>query len=132
MNLTVFAFCMLLFAGSASADVCDYRPSELIGAKATATTAGVSGSMFTAGAGLKALGFYTLEHAGSGSTMLGSTLAGESAAGTAGILAGTGNGIGAVAAFLMSAPVLAVTGVIAGTLVVYEGGCEIARRAGQD
>ena len=60
------------------------------------------GAGAAAGVGMKAAGFYTLKHSVTGATMLASKLAGSSAAGTIGIIAGTGKGIGIVAAGLMS------------------------------
>ncbi|RID93352.1 hypothetical protein D2N39_00005 [Gemmobacter lutimaris] len=70
---------------------------------------------------MTAAGYYTLVHATTGATMLGSTAAGASAAGTVGIIAGTGGGIGAVAAFI-TAP---ATIVVAGVAAVGTGGFEV-------
>ena len=72
---------------------------------------------------MRSLGYYTLIHAGSGLTMLGSTAAGASAAGTVGIIAGTGGVLGTMGAILM-APATIVTGAVALTGGLgYEGVC---------
>jgi len=91
---------------AASAAVCDWRPSQFLG---SATAAVTGGSAIAIGTGMKAAGFYTLVHASSGLTMLGGTWAGVSAAGTAGIIAGTGGLIGTVGAILL-APITAILG----------------------
>lgn len=106
-----------------SAGACDYAPSKLLkgGAAAGGATAGT-------GIGLKALGFYTLEHAGSGAIMLGSTAPGASAAGTVGIIGGSGGFLGSAAAFLMN-PVTIAAGVTLGVgALVYEGACRWASK----
>lgn len=100
---------LALSTSAASAAVCDWRPSQFFGA---ATAAVTGGSAVAIGTGMKAAGFYTLVNAGSGLTMLGSTLAGASGAGTIGIIAGTGGVIGTVGAILM-APITAVVGGVA-------------------
>jgi len=85
-----------------AAHVCDYRASEFIGESgATAVGAG-SASVAAAGVGGQAAGFYTLVHASSGLTMLGSTAGGVSGAGTVGIMGGTGGALGGTAAFFMN------------------------------
>ena len=53
----------VISASGAHADVCDYKPSALAGAA-------VAGGVAAAGVGMKAAGYYTLIHAGSGLTML--------------------------------------------------------------
>ncbi|KPP98816.1 MAG: hypothetical protein HLUCCA12_17895 [Rhodobacteraceae bacterium HLUCCA12] len=114
------ALCGFLIASSASmaaAAPCDWRPSQFFG---TTTAAVAGGSALAIGSGMKAAGFYTLIHAGSGLTMLGSTMAGASAAGTVGIIAGTGGVIGTISAILM-AP---VTVVIGGAIAVGGAGFE--------
>jgi hypothetical protein len=123
MQRTLFALCTLLFTAPALAAVCDYRPSEVLGPHVTSAVASVSTTVFAVGTALRAAGFYTLINGSTGATMLGSTLAGDSAAGTIGIVAGTGKGVGAAAAALMSAPVLITAGVIATTALAYESGC---------
>lgn len=114
---------LFLLASAAIAGPCDYRPSSLIsglGAGAAATT---GGAVAAAGAGAKAAGFYTLTHAVTGATMLGSTAGGASAAGTVGIMGGTGGLIGSAAAILM-APATIVTGALVGVgVMTYEGVC---------
>ena len=105
---------------AAFADVCDHRPSKLIAGKAVSTAAGGTA---VAGVGMKAAGFYTLVHSASGATMLASTAAGSSAAGTVGIIGGTAGVVGSVGAFLMSPVVIGGALVVATGAAVYEGGC---------
>lgn len=111
-----------LLSSSASADICDYRPSLIIGKGTSTTGAAVAGGAAATGTAMQAAGFYTLVHAGSGLTMLGSTAAGASAAGTVGIIAGTGGAIGAIGAVLL-APVTIVVGAVT---AVGVGGMEAA------
>lgn len=112
-----------LVASTASAGVCDYRPSHLVGAAAASTVAGGAGATAATGIGMKAAGFYSLVHATSGLTMLGSTAAGASAAGTVGIIAGTGGLIGTIGAALMTPFVVVPAAVTAVGLGALEGGC---------
>lgn len=119
----ILAASAISFGGSAYAEVCDYTPSNLAGKTATAIGTSIAGGGAAVGVGLKAAGYYTLVHAGSGLTMLGSTAVGASAAGTVGIVAGTGGAIGAVGAILM-APVTIVVGSL--TIIgvgAFEGAC---------
>lgn len=119
----LFLVATLSAANSASASTCDYRPSVLLGPAATATTAVVAGGGAAAGAGAKVVGVYTLVHASSGLTMVGGTWAGASAAGTAGILAGTGGVVGSVVAFI-TAPATIVAGAVTAIGVgAFEGAC---------
>lgn len=112
----------------ASADVCDYRPSKLISSGGAGVAGTASAATATAGAGMKAAGFYTLTHAASGATMLASTAGGASAAGTVGIMGGTAGAVGTVAAFLMSPIVITGAVIAAGSIAVVEGGCYIASK----
>ena len=113
---------MLCSTATAHADTCDYRPSRILGD--TVSTAVVGGGLAvssTTGAAF-ALGVYTLVNAGSGLTMLGSTLAGASGAGTIGIIAGTGGAIGTAGAIILN-PFVWVPAAILG---VGGGGFEAA------
>jgi len=83
-----------------------------------ATALGASGA--AAGVGMKAAGFYTVTHAVTGSTMLASTFGGASGAGTLGIIAGTGKGIGFAAAVLMSWKVIGLAAVGAICVASYK------------
>lgn len=109
-----------------SAGVCDYRPSALIGSGASGVVAATSASVAVAGAGAKAAGFYTLTHAVTGATMLGSTAGGASAAGTVGIMGGTAGVLGTVGSIIL-APATIITGLVVGAgIAVMEGGCYFA------
>lgn len=123
LQIAILAAC----CGSvANAGVCDYRPSSLIGGAGSTAVGGGAAGVAVIGAGAKAAGVYTLVHAASGLTMVGGTWAGTSAAGTAGILAGTGGAIGTTVAVL-TAPATLVAG--AATAVVvgsFEGACYFA------
>jgi hypothetical protein len=114
---------LLSVSTQAFGDVCDYRPSSLIGG-AGASAVGVAGAgAAAAGVGAQAAGFYTLTHAVTGLTMLGSTAGGASAAGTVGIMGGTAGAVGTIAAVIM-APATIITGAVVGVGVsAYEGAC---------
>lgn len=119
-----------VFSQPALAKVCDYRPSKIIGGDSIGVVAGVaggSGTVAATGLGLKAAGLYVFPHA-AGATMLGSTAAGASAAGTTGIIAGTGGVLGTVGAALMSPFVIIPTAITAVGVGVYEGGCYITEK----
>jgi len=111
-----------IFASSASAETCDYRPSRILGG--TGSTAVIGGGLIIASATgtASALGLYTLVNAGSGLTMLGSTMAGASGAGTIGIIAGTGGAAGTAGAIILN-PFVWVPAAIVG---IGGGGFEAA------
>lgn len=125
--LAISSLIAVLASQYAIADVCDYRPSELIGGKTTTAVTAGAGVTAAAGTGMKAAGIYTLTHATTGATMLGSTAAGASAAGTTGIIAGTGGIIGSIGAVLLSPFVIIPTAVVAVGVVTYEGGCYLLK-----
>jgi hypothetical protein len=83
------------------AETCDYRPSRILGdAGSTAVISG--GAVVSSATGVATtMGVYTLVNAGSGLTMLGSTMAGASGAGTIGIIAGTGGAVGTAGAIIL-------------------------------
>lgn len=112
----------MALAASVQADTCDYRPSRILGdSGSTAVIGGGIAVTSTTGAAT-ALGVYTLVNAGSGLTMLGSTMAGASGAGTIGIIAGTGGAIGTAGAIILN-PFVWVPAAIVG---VGGGGFEAA------
>ncbi|WP_417247316.1 hypothetical protein [Celeribacter sp.] len=113
----------LSLAAKAHADVCDYKPSTLVGKTATAVGAAIAGGGAIAGGAMQATGYYTLVHAGSGLTMLGSTAAGASAAGTTGIIAGTAGAIGSIGAILMAPVTIVVGGITVIGVGAFEGAC---------
>ena len=84
------------------ADTCDYRPSRILGDAGSKAVIGVGGAVSSATGAATAMGVYTLVNAGSGLTMLGSTMAGASGAGTIGIIAGTGGAIGTAGAIILN------------------------------
>jgi hypothetical protein len=121
----VFSTASLLSFGSSSAyaDVCDYKPSSLIGGATAGVAATAGAGVAGAGVAANAAGFYTLTHAVTGATMLASTAGGASAAGTVGIMGGTAGAIGTIASIIM-APVTIIAGaVIGGGVAIYEGVC---------
>lgn len=113
------------------AAVCDYTPSQMIGAKASTAAGVTSGAVAATGVGMQAAGLYTITHATAGTVMLGSTAAGASAAGTAGILAGTGGFLGTMGAVLMSPFVIVPAAVAAAGIGIYEGACYVAAQGDQ-
>ena len=129
-KLLCCALVVMFASSSAFADVCDHTPSKMIGGKkgaaASAATATGAGATAAAGVGLKAAGFYTLPHAVTGATMLGSAAGGASAAGTVGIMGGTAGVLGTVAGALMSPFVIIPAAVVATGIAAYEGGCYLA------
>jgi hypothetical protein len=123
-RLIVWAlFLFVALSNPVQADVCDYRPSNLVGKGTTATVGGAAGATAAAGASMNALGFYTIVHSTSGAVMLGSTAAGASAAGTTGIIAGTAGIIGTVGAAIMSPFVIIPAAAVAVGIGAYEGAC---------
>ena len=122
----VAALVAALVPATAVAEVCDHRPSSVIGGFGAGSVATGAGATAVAGAGLKAAGFYTLVHSVTGATMLGSAAGGASAAGTVGIMGGTAGAVGAVAGALMSPFVIIPAAVVATGVAAYEGGCYIA------
>jgi hypothetical protein len=120
---SIIATTVLTLAGGAHADVCDYTPSNLVGKTTTAVGTALAGGSAAVGAGMQVMGYYTLVHAGSGLTMLGSTALGSSAAGTLGILAGTGGTIGTIGAIVMAPMTLVIGGVAIVGVGSFEGLC---------
>lgn len=115
---------------STLADVCDHRPSKIVGSATTKVVGAASGLAAAAGTGMKAAGLYTLTNASTGAAMIGSTAAGASAAGTTGIVAGTSGALGTAGAVLMSPFVLIPAAVAAVGIGAYEGGCHLADKQG--
>lgn len=111
------------FGSGVHASVCDYTPSSVAGKTATTISTALVGGSAAAGVGMQAAGYYTLVHAGSGLTMLGSTAAGASAAGTVGIIGGTAGLIGTAAAVLMAPITIVVGGITAIGIGAFEGVC---------
>jgi len=111
-----------IFASSASAETCDYRPSRILGGTGSTAVIGGGLSIASATGTASALGVYTLVNAGSGLTMLGSTMAGASGAGTIGIIAGTGGAAGTAGAIILN-PFVWVPAAIVG---IGGGGFEAA------
>jgi len=108
------------------ADVCDYRPSKLVGSTVTGTIAGGAGVAAATGVGMKAAGIYAVTNATTGAAMLGSTAAGASAAGTTGIIAGTSGILGSIGAALLSPLVIIPAAVTVVGIGVYEGSCYLS------
>lgn len=91
--------------------VCEHKPSNII--RGTLKGLASTGAVIAApGTALKATKFYIFRHAVTWKIMLGSKLAGTSAAGTIGIIKGTAGVIGTTSAFFIS-PVM-----IKGSIVV--------------
>ena len=112
----------LMFASTTYADTCDYRPSRILGGTGSSAVIGGGLGIASATGTASALGVYTLVNAGSGLTMLGSTMAGASGAGTIGIIAGTGGAAGTAGAIILN-PFVWVPAAIVG---IGGGGFEAA------
>jgi hypothetical protein len=121
--VTVLISFLVISSTYATAGVCDYRPSQVLGAGATAAVIGGTGTAAAAGGAAKAIGVYTLVHATSGATMVGGTWAGASAAGTAGIIGGTAGVIGSAVAVVTAPVTIIAAGVAAASVATYEGAC---------
>jgi len=111
---------------SGSETACGYRPSNLIGGMGAGAAATAGTATAAAGIGAKAAGFYTLTHAVTGATMLGSTAGGASAAGTVGIMGGTAGAVGTIGAVLMAPATIIAGAVIGGGTAIFEGACYFA------
>jgi len=122
--------CLLAISGAqnASAAVCDYVPSKLVGAPVAGSIATGAGATAAVGVGMKAAGLYAITNGVTGAAMLGSTAAGASAAGTAGILTGTAGVIGSVGTVLLSPFVIIPAAITTGVIVTYEGGCYMSEK----
>ena len=92
----------ITIATPANADKCDYRPSRILGDAGSKAVIGGGVAVTSTTGAATALGVYTLVNAGSGLTMLGSTMAGASGAGTIGIIAGTGGALGTAGAIILN------------------------------
>jgi hypothetical protein len=123
-NMKIYgAIVVALLSSGAAAEVCDYRPSRLLGESGAMAAEAATTGAAVAGGGMKAAGFYTMTHAATGSTMLASTLPGASAAGTVGIIGGTGGGTGAAAGIAMSPYLWVPAAALAIGGLAFEGGC---------
>ena len=111
LKLVSLALCLL--SSQVFADACDYRPSRLLGDSGSKVVVGGGLTVGSGGALATGAGLYTLVNAGSGLTMLGSTMAGASGAGTIGIIAGTGGTLGAAVAVILN-PFVWIPAAIAG------------------
>ncbi|MBI6630280.1 hypothetical protein [Pontibaca salina] len=112
-TLACFLFAAQALATQASADFCDYRLSALLSGKNAASLGTATSDLAT-----KAYGYYTLTNAVTGTTMLGSSAAVGSTAGTLAFL--TGAGLATVGAALTN-PI----GIVIGAVVaVGAGGAE--------
>jgi hypothetical protein len=110
------------------AEVCDWKPSKLVGKETSAVVGTGAGATAIAGVGLKAAGIYSITHATTGVVMLGSSAAGASAAGTVGILASTGGAIGAVGSALISPFLIVPATAVAIGVGAFEGVCYFSNK----
>lgn len=112
-----------LWGSGANAAPCDYRVSEMFGSNAAVGMTAGTASVALTGASFKAAGFYLITNGTTGATMIGSTMAGASGAGTVGIIGGTGTGGGAVMSVVAAPVVVAVAGTLAVAAIGMEGVC---------
>jgi hypothetical protein len=122
----IFSTAAVLAALSAQpllANICDNRPSAWIGTGGTVAVAAGGGATAGIVGTASAAGLYTIPHAITGATMLGSTAGGASAAGTVGIMGGTAGAGAAVIGFVLNPLVWVPAVAVAAGAVVYEGGC---------
>jgi hypothetical protein len=95
----------------------------MIGGSSAGVLATTGAGTAAVGLAAKGAGFYTLTHAVTGATMLGSTAGGASAAGTVGIMGGTAGAVGTAASVLMAPATIIVGAVTAAGIGGYEGVC---------
>ena len=109
---------------SAAAELCDYRPSALVGAGASVAKQPSGAALQTAGSAAKAAGFYTLTQVVSGGTVTaaGAAGAGAAATGTTGVL----GSMGGVAAVLTAPATIIGAAIVGGGSLIYEGYCYYA------
>jgi hypothetical protein len=105
----------VLPAMQALAAPCDYTMSKLAGK----TVAAVKGT--SAGTALQTAGYYTLAHAGSGLTFLGTTSAGASVA--SGLVGGASGIMGTVSAIAVAPATLVIGGIAIVGVGSFEGYC---------
>lgn len=120
-NSPLIALILGFCASVADAEVCDYRLSTL--ASPTVTAGALAGGAAVLGtpAMMQVAGSYFISHATSRSLMLGSTLAGTSAAGTIGVLGGSGVAASVLAVLLAAVTLIAAGGTVAGVEVLGAG-----------
>lgn len=112
-----------LAAPRADAEICEYRLSSLLGTTAATGVGAVSRTLAVSPLAFEGAGFYLIAHSTSGAIMIGSTAAGTSAAGTVGIIGGTGSGLGAAVAVVTSPFVTVPAAVAALATAGLEVGC---------
>ncbi|MGY6633050.1 MAG: hypothetical protein ACXIU8_04835 [Alkalilacustris sp.] len=107
-------------ATPAKAQLCNYRPSALLGQGAAVAVAATGGAVQMAG---QAAGFYSLVQADTGRSLLSSAIASASAAGSASLIAGAGGLLGSAGAALMAPATVVVAGVAAVGAGSMEAAC---------
>ncbi|MEY8880796.1 hypothetical protein [Donghicola sp. XS_ASV15] len=125
MKIAFFAGLTLAgFGTCAAAELCNYRPSALMGAGAAAAKEHSGAAIQTAGSAAKAAGFYTLTQVVTGGSVsaAGAASAGAAATGTTGLL----GSVGSVAAVLTAPATLIGAAVVGGGGLLYEGYCYYA------
>ena len=121
-----FSVLFTVLATSVDAGVCDYRLSSLIGPSNATGAIGSAVAVASSNVAMQVSGIYLITNATTGAAMLGSTAAGASAAGTVGILAGSGAGAGAILGAI-SAPVTVIVAAAASIVGLgVEGGCYLS------
>jgi hypothetical protein len=121
-SITASSVFVFLTASATYAEVCDYRPTYVVGLGGAAAIGTTGAATAIAGPAIQAAGFYTLTHATTGLTMLGSTAGGVSAAGTVGIMGGS-TVAGSVVAFLTAPATVLLAGAVAIGGSGFEGVC---------
>ena len=118
------ALALMALVTPATAEICDYRPSALVGAGASAVKQQSGAALQTAGSAAKAAGFYTLTQVVSGGAVSawGAASAGAAATGTSGLL----GSMGGVAAVLTAPATIIGAAVVGGGSLIYEGYCHYA------
>lgn len=105
-------------APGALADICNYKPSALVGKTATSIGNVMQGD--TARAGLQAAGHYSLMHPESALSMVERTV---TAAGAVGTIAGSGGVAGTMGAIISAPATIVVGGIALVGVGAFEGAC---------
>ena len=107
----------------AQADMCDYSPSKLAGKMANTVGSSVVDAGRSIGNEVSETSYYSLIHAGSNLTMLGSSAAGSSATGAVGIVKGAVGALGTAGSVLLAPATIVVGAVTIIGVGAFEGTC---------
>jgi hypothetical protein len=114
----ILTLALILAAQTATAEVCDFRPSIMAGKAGSAARNVATGAANQ----VKAVGAYTLENPVTGATMISSGVRSATAAGTS-IATGASGALGTATAIATAPVTIVIAGLTAVALGGYEGAC---------